>query len=296
MAHCWRSFAKINLYLDVLRKRRDGYHHIETLFQSVSLYDELKVSEVEEGIHLSCSLPELECGPSNLVWKAARLLQEKTGCSRGVRIHLQKNIPLAAGLAGGSGNGAATLTALNKLWQLNLSTPQLLACARELGADMSFCLTGGSQAATLKGEALYPLPAPPPLYLVLIHPPITLSAAFIYTHPSLKRSGARVIAGRSSSFRKALRAFKKGDWASLIYNAMEGPAFEEHPQLAAYKTNLLKAGCVAAAMSGSGPTLFGICKSKEEAEHVVATMKEQFAHLQFSIVRPVNRGIEEVPL
>ncbi|NLN91874.1 MAG: 4-(cytidine 5'-diphospho)-2-C-methyl-D-erythritol kinase [Candidatus Hydrogenedens sp.] len=294
MAQQWRSYAKINLYLDVLRKRHDGYHAIETLFQSVSLYDELTISAEKTDLVLTATQPGLDCGPSNLVWKAARRLQEMSGCRLGARIHLEKNIPLAAGLAGGSGNAAATLAALNELWDLKLSQAQLLACARPLGADVSFCLVGGSRAATQKGDVLYPLPPLPPVCFVLVHPAISLSAGFIYTHPALKLSAARPVAGRSSPFRKALRALKSEDWSSLVYNAMEVPAFEEHPRLALLKNELLTGGCIAAAMSGSGPTLFGICLSLEEAERVRDSLKSLEPGESVSIVRPCLRGVEKM--
>lgn len=292
MAQQWRSFAKINLYLDVLRKRSDGFHDIETLFQSVDLYDTLTVAPEKEGILLTTSLPELEGGPSNLVWKAAKLLQKTTGCTSGARIHLEKNIPLAAGLAGGSGNAAATLLALNELWELNLSQEQLLACARQLGADVSFCLVGGTQAATEKGEVLHPLPPLPPLYFVLLHPAISLSAGFIYTHPALQLSNATAVDGKSAPFRKALDALKAEDWAALVYNSMEIPAFMEHPRLAQLKEELLAGGCVAAAMSGSGPTLFGICSSLEAAEKARDTVTSLETGEKTSIVRPTAQGVE----
>ena len=128
----WRSFAKINLYLDVLRKRRDGYHNIETIFQTVNLYDELTFVN-DNHLSMTCSGAGLDTGRSNLVYRAAALLQEETGCMRGARIHLEKRIPIAAGLAGGSGNAAATLSALNKLWDLRLPLGRLTRLARVLG-------------------------------------------------------------------------------------------------------------------------------------------------------------------
>lgn len=291
MSHHWRSYAKINLYLDVLRRRRDGYHNIETVFQSVSLYDELAFSEHPEDIVLTCSLPGLDTGASNLICRAAALLKKSTGCTKGARIHLQKNIPLAAGLAGGSGNAAAALAALNRLWQLELPPARLLACARKLGADVSFCLSGGTQAATLKGEVLYPLPPLPPVFFVLIHPDIQVSTPFIYTHPLLRRSNARPVAGLSSSFRRALRALKKNNWQHLVFNGMEAPAFSEYPQLAELKEQLMERGCDAAAMSGSGPTLFGLFELREKAEQAIAFFQQQYPSLRLTLVQPSSKGV-----
>ena len=283
----YQSFAKINLYLGVLNRRRDGYHNIETVFQSVSLADRLEFVERPEGVTLECSTPGLDCGDANLVLKAAHLLQDVSGCAKGAHVCLHKRIPIAAGLAGGSGNAAATLVALNELWRLRLSTPRLNALASSLGADVPYCLAGGALAGALRGEALSPLPEIPPAWFVLLHPPLAVSTPAVYGSPRLRRSDERPFAGRTASFRKAIRALAAGDFARGVYNAMEGAVFPDHPELAEAKARLMEAGCVAAAMSGSGPTLFGVCRSRRHAGQVARTCREY----PTSIVEPTRKAV-----
>lgn len=285
----YRSYAKINLYLDVLDRRRDGFHNIETIFQTVSLADELTFTGTASGIALGCSRPDLSTGPENLVCKAAALLQSKTGCTRGTTIHLEKNIPIAAGLAGGSGNAAAALEGLNTLWDLGLSHKELSALALQLGSDVPYCLVGGTQGATGRGEELFPLPSLPETWCVIVHPPVQVSTAAVYNSPKLVRNEEQPSEGRTARFRSALDALRKGDWEHAIFNRMEGPVFAQHPSLETIKYRLLDAGCIAAAMSGSGPTLFGICASRDAADHTA----EFLAPHATSVVSTVDAGLSK---
>lgn len=286
----YRSYAKINLYLDVLNKRRDGYNNIETVFQSVSLADQLVFEERHDRIDLTCSHPELDTGEGNLVYRAARMLREHTGCRAGVRIHLEKHIPLAAGLAGGSGNAAAALVALNLLWDLRLAPGSLLRLALELGSDVPFCLRGGAVAATRRGEEMTFLPALSETWFVLVHPPIAVSASHTYNHPALERSSERPFAGRTRAFRNALHRFQEGQVPGMIFNRMERPVFLDHPHLEAMKERLIELGCTAAAMSGSGPTLFGVCENKRAATRIAGAIKDYPA----SVVSSVPEGLERI--
>ena len=286
----FHSYAKINLYLDVLNKRRDGYNNIETIFQSVSLCDRLRFEERGSQVSMSCSSPELDTGQDNLVYRAAMLLRARTGCRLGAHIHLDKHIPIAAGLAGGSGNAAATLTALNLLWNLRLSKGALHRLALELGSDVPFCLEGGGAAATRRGEDLTSLPPIEKTWFVLVHPPLAVSASHTYNHPALGRSSERPFAGKTRAFRGALRGSRSGRLASIIFNRMERPVFLDHPHLAEMKETLLHLGCTAAAMSGSGPTLFGLCASKRAAEKIA----EKAPGYATSVVHSLNQGLERV--
>ena len=270
----WRSYAKINLYLEVLKKRRDGYHNIETIFQTVSLADELTFLD-DTLISMTCKGENLETGTSNLVYRAATLLKSFSDYPRGARIQLTKNIPVSAGLAGGSGNAAATLIALNKLWDLKLTVPQLLPLAHKLGADVTYCLYGGPVAASLRGDCLAPLPAVSGLWFVLVHPPIAVSAAQVYGHPKLGHSEEVSFAGRTPGFRKAIKAFSARDMKNVVYNRMEAPVFSASKHLEPIKEQLLEVGCEAAGMSGSGPTLFGVCDSQQQALRVAEKLKQQ---------------------
>jgi len=286
----YRSYAKINLYLDVIGRRRDGYHNIETIFQSVSLFDELHFEDGEPRVTLSCSMPELDTADSNLVYRAAMLLKQRTGYTGGARIRLEKNIPIAAGLAGGSGNAAATLVALDALWELHLSPRQLHALALELGSDVPFCIVGGTMAALKRGEFLTPLPPLREVWLVLIHPPIAVSASRVYNNPKLEHSSETPFAGRTASFRKAIRALARNDLGRFVFNRMESAVFSEYPDLKETKARLMDAGCLAAAMSGSGPTLFGVCSSRNDARRIAESFKE----FRTSVVTTVPYGVERI--
>ncbi len=286
-----KSYAKINLYLDVLRRRSDGYHDIETIFQTVSLHDRLSFKDDPSGrVALTCSRPDLETGDTNLVCRAAALLCRHTGCVRGAAMHLEKNIPVAAGLAGGSGNAAAALAGLNRLWDLGLTTECLQDLALELGSDVPYCLTGGRMAGTARGECLSPVDASGTGWYVLVHPPLAVSTAQVYNHPLLEKNTEPPIDGKTESFRRAIDALAAGDFAGAVFNRMERPVFTMHPLLAEIKAQLLDAGCLAAAMSGSGPTMFGVCASCEEARRVAESLGEGCAS---TVVETVPKGVSE---
>ncbi|MCX5759186.1 MAG: 4-(cytidine 5'-diphospho)-2-C-methyl-D-erythritol kinase [Candidatus Hydrogenedentes bacterium] len=285
----YRSYAKINLYLDVLDRRRDGYHNIETIFQSVSLADELQFEDGDPRVRLACSAPELDTAESNLVYRTAMLLKERTGYSGGARIRLEKRIPIAAGLAGGSGNAAAALVALNALWELRLPPRQMHALALELGSDVPFCTVGGTIAATRRGEAMTRLPPVADAWFVLLHPPIAVSASRVYNSPRLEHSHERPFAGKTASFRRAIHTLAHGELARVLFNRMESTVFATHPHLDEAKARLLEAGCSAAAMSGSGPTLFGVCANHDAARRIA----ESFSDYPTSVVTTVSTGIEK---
>lgn len=286
----YRSYAKINLYLDILNKRRDGFHNIETIFQTVSLADTLRFEDRRSRISLSCSNPELHTGEGNLVFRAAMLLRRRSGCRLGARITVEKRIPLAAGLAGGSGNAAATLIALNVLWDLRWPIGRLLRLGLELGSDVPFCLLGGTMAATRRGEELARLAPLNDTWFVLAHPPIAISASHIYTHPDLGHNPEKPFAGRTPSLRRAIGKLAQGDLPGLIFNRMEPPVFNDYPQLVDLKQRLLDLGCTAAAMSGSGSTIFGLAPDKRTATRIA----ESISDYRTSVVSTVPLGIERI--
>lgn len=284
----YRSFGKINLYLDVLDRRPDGFTNIETIFQSIELSDELQVETGGSEIEFTCSEADL-CAPrDNLVYRAAALLRDRAGISEGARLHLNKHIPVAAGLAGGSGNAAATLIALNDCWSLGLSGEQLAALALELGSDVPYCLVGGTVAATGRGESMEVLPAMTPHWLVLVHPPLAITAGHAYGHLGLTRNLDTPQEGKTTAFRKALAQLASGDVAGMIFNRMESGVFHDHPELASIKARLRDYGCAASAMSGSGPTVFGLCSDETSAREA----GEQFNDYRVSVIRTAPRGVE----
>ncbi len=287
----YRSYAKINLYLDVLTKRSDGYNNIETLFHTVSLFDQLSFREEPAGrIVLTCSTRDLDTGEGNLVHRAATLLRQRSGCEEGARMHLEKHIPIAAGLAGGSGNAAATLIGLNVMWDLRWSLERLQQLALELGSDVPYCILGGAAAATGRGEELSALPPLEDVWFVLVHPPIAVSASHTYNHPELERNLEQPDAGRTLSFSRAIRRFEAGELGALIFNRMDAPVLHDHTHLVEARDRLLELGCLAAAISGSGPTLFGLCPSKRDAGRIA----EAVTDYETSVVCTVPHGVERI--
>jgi 4-diphosphocytidyl-2-C-methyl-D-erythritol kinase len=287
---CYRSYAKLNLYLDVLERRPDDYHDIETLFQTVSLADTLKVSPASDDLTLICS--DAAAGPSteNLVYRAATLLREQCGTRQGAHMVLDKHIPVAAGLAGGSGNAAAALVALNELWELRLTPPELAALGLTLGSDVPYCLTGGTVAATGRGENLHPLKPLALVWFLLLHPELRVSAGQVYGHPQLIRSPAPSDEAASPRFEAAKAALANRQWETVLNNAMEVPVFSDHPELEQWKNALHREGCRGALMSGSGPTLFGIFDAEADAHRAAS----RIVGIRTSVLRSINEGVEKV--
>lgn len=278
-----RSYAKINLYLDVLGKRPDGYHNLETIFQSVDLFDELRITRAKD-VTLVCADARVPAGEENLIIKSARLLQRETGFGDGARIELRKHVPMGAGLAGGSGNAAMTLIGLNSLWKLGLSDERLLELGLELGSDVPFCLTGGTQAATGRGELLEPLPPVIDPTFVLVHFPIHVSTASVFNDPAITFSREGTIDGKTPSFRRAIENLKRGEWDKVVFNRLEDIVFARHRELARAKDQLLnQLGCLGAVMSGTGSTIVGVFDSFETAESCEGALSGQF---NVSLVEP----------
>ncbi|MDQ0285316.1 4-diphosphocytidyl-2-C-methyl-D-erythritol kinase [Desulfofundulus luciae] len=261
--------AKINLTLDITGLLPDGYHELETVMQSVALCDRLVFSLRPQGIELQTDSPFIPAGPENLVYRAAELLQRVTGCRQGVHIFLSKNIPASAGLGGGSADAAATLAALNQLWSLGLSREELFGLAEKLGADVPFCLAGGTVLARGKGELLTPLKPLPPLGVVLVTPPLAVSTAQIY------REYDRLLPGVHPDTPAMVTAIERRDImavAALLGNILEPVTATLYPQVYVVKKALKAAGAPGVVMSGSGPTVFGLCRDEGEARRVAARL------------------------
>ncbi len=262
-----RAPAKINLYLRVLGKRPDGYHEIETLVERIDLADEL-TCEPAEKLTLSCTDPSLSCGEDNLVLKAARALQQATDTRRGARLHLTKRIPIAAGLGGGSSDAAAALRGLNKLWDLELSDARLAALAAQIGSDVPFFLQPEPFAIGQgRGERCEELPVRTTFWHVLITPEAQLSAKDIYA-----AGGFDLTAPKPSItiVRHALRNGSPSELAQGIWNDLEPEAIRRCPVITHLQSHLRTLGCLNASVSGSGPSIFGLCRDAIHA-HDVAT-------------------------
>ena len=250
-----KAYAKINLALEVLGKRPDGYHEVAMIMQSVSLHDTLILSLQESDITLICDRPELPCDHSNLAYRAAELLRREVGVARGVKIELNKRIPLAAGLAGGSTDAAAVLKGLNRLWGLALSPVELEQLAARLGSDVPFCLWGGTSLATGRGEILTPLPDFAGHGVVLANPSLQVSTAWVYGN---YRDAAGNRRRDISSLRHSIEQPDFSAVADTLFNDLETVTVPAYPQVAEIQEQLLQAGAAGVLMSGSGPTVFAL--------------------------------------
>ena len=257
-----KSLAKINLGLEVLRRRPDGYHDIRTLFQWVSLHDVLDLQEIPgPDVEIQGTDPDVPWGETNLAARAARLLQDRFACSRGVKIRIEKNIPAGRGLAGGSGNAAMALFGLNFLWGLGRDPGELAALGRSLGADVPFFFTGGLALGEDIGDRLTPLPELPPLFCVLALPPFPVPTALIYQNLGPGDLTLTLNPGDS----KINRFFETGEIASLE-NSLERTIFRFYPQLQEIKRFFKDQGAELSLVTGSGSAVFGLFRSREEAE------------------------------
>lgn len=260
--------AKINLFLNVLAKREDNYHELETIFQKIELYDTIILEEKEEGIEVECSyVNEVD----NLSYKAAHLLTQVFEVKKGVKIKIEKHIPIAAGLGGGSSDAAATLMGLNKLWHLSLSQNDLLPLASKLGADVPFFIFNqGLALGTGIGSIITPLPPLPQFWLILICPKIKVSSAKIYQDLKFMLTNENI---RSKMI---INAIKQGDLekiSQLLYNTLEKVVFPQYPEIKRLKDELLKQEVLGALMSGSGSSVFGMVKTELEAINIYNKLK-----------------------
>jgi 4-diphosphocytidyl-2-C-methyl-D-erythritol kinase len=257
--------AKVNLFLEVLAKRPDGYHEIATLMIAVSLYDTLEFKEDSTGqIQLTCDNPELSTGPDNLVVRAAQLLRQRTGCDRGAQVDLQKVIPLAAGLAGGSTDAAAALTGLNELWELGLSNGELAELGAELGSDVAFFFATPAAWCTGRGEKVRKVEPGGPLWFVLLCPSLPMSTARVYGTLSVPQ---RPIDGGAM-----LRAMESGNVEAIgaqLHNRLQPVAESLCPALAEFKTRLTALAPAGVLMSGSGSSYFALCRDRQEALRIM---------------------------
>lgn len=265
--------AKINLGLAVRGRRPDGYHEIETILQLVDLTDRLILEREETGqISLETDHPSLPNDEKNLVYQAARLLQRHTGSSWGVRMQLQKHIPIGAGLGGGSGNAAFALWGLNELWELGLTREELQELGRALGSDVPFFLFAAQAVGTGKGDALSPLPPLPPLPVLLINPGFSLSTALIYRRVRL------VLTKRENRITMLRRFFLMGDVEAIgrhLFNDLETVVLEDHPVIGEMKEALLARGAEGAIMSGSGPTVLGLFAERQTAQDALLHLQQE---------------------
>lgn len=272
-----KSPCKVNLLLNILGRRADGFHELETLLQPVNLCDELTFARAARGITLSCSDKSLPTDSGNLIYRAAEKFLAAAGISEGVQIHLEKRIPGAAGLGGGSGNAATTLRALNELFGEPLE--YLLAIAASLGSDVPFFLQDKPALATGRGEKIEPLGQFPALAgkaFLLIHPGFGISTPWAYQNLARFPEALNGQRGRAHKLISLMQTSDLKTASKEFYNSLEAPAFEKFPILQLYKEFLLANGADAALMSGSGSTTFAICENMAAGEAIAEKFKSKF--------------------
>ncbi len=282
-----RAYAKINIGLDVLRRRADGYHEVKMIMQTVDIYDELVLERRKQpGIELRMDNSELPSGGDNLICRAADLLFREKEITGGVNISLTKRIPIAAGMAGGSADAAAALRGVNELFDLGYSLKELQALGVGLGADIPYCLAGGTMLSEGIGEILTPLPAPPAAHLVIAKPDINVSTAFVYGNLHADRLAWH------PDIDGMIVALQKGDLDGItdrLGNVLETVTVKAHPVIEQIRELLRKQGAENALMSGSGPTVFGIFKEKETAARAAEAVERGRLAKQIFVTTFYNR-------
>lgn len=284
-----KSRAKINLSIDVLGKRQDGYHLVEMIMQTIDLYDLIEINEKDnDQITIKSTSDEIPLDCNNLVYKAANLIKKTFNINKGVEIHIKKNIPVAAGMAGGSSNAAAVLIGLNKLWNLNLSNQQLEKIGLKLGADVPFCINGGAVLASGIGEELTPIKGLTKDVCILVCKP----DLFVSTKEVYECIDSKDIDKRPNN-KFLIECLKNEDTRQLaenMFNVLEGVTMDKHPVIQQIKDIMTNNRALGAMMSGSGPTVFGLYENREDAVKCKAILEKQFK--QTFVVACEEKGVE----
>ena len=280
-----KAYAKINLGLDVLRKRPDGYHDVCMIMQSINLYDTITITKsAAPDILIRTNLPYLPVDKGNLVYKAAALFFETTRVKNGLTIKLDKKIPVAAGLAGGSSDAAAALKGLNELYDTGLSESELMQLGVKLGADVPYCIKLGTALSEGIGEVLTPLPPIPECSILLVKPDISVSTKYVYEN--LRLTGAVV----HPDTEKMIAALRHQDLTALaghMDNILQTVTVSNYPVISGIKNKMNELGALVSLMSGSGPTVFGIYESHEAAKKALGFFRKNPSYgKQIFLTRP----------
>ncbi len=258
--------AKINLLLDVIRKREDGFHEVEMIMTMVDLADRLEMEELpRDTIIISSQAGYIPLDEKNLAFQAARLIKDRYDVRKGVYIHLDKKIPVAAGLAGGSSDAAAALRGLNRLWGLHIPEDELCTLGAELGSDVPFCVTGGTAIARGRGEKLEHISNPPQCWVVLAKPPINVSTADVYG----KLRAAELKSHPSTA--AMVSAISRGSFSGIcdhLGNVLESVTLSLYPEVLQLKESMQRLGADGVLMSGSGPTVFGLVNKEAKVSRI----------------------------
>ena len=279
--------AKINLTLDILGVRSDSYHEVEMVMQSVRLFDTIRLERAYDGIDLKMDAPGIPLDETNLAWKAAQLFLDICKIQAGVAIEIEKRIPIAAGLAGGSADAAGTIIGMNRLFGTGLSEQELCSLGAKIGSDVPFCIEGGTMLATGRGEILHRLPDLPPLFVVLAKPPVSVSTAWAY------RTYDETGSSRHPDTSAMLEALSNGrveDIANNLVNVLEESTIKAHPIVGDYKRVLAENGTMASLMSGSGPTVFAFAWTEKDANCAAAALSRNYPEASVFVVQTAGRN------
>lgn len=281
-----QAFAKINLGLDVLGKREDGYHEVRMIMQTIRMYDQLDMRKsVEPGIHLTTNKKYIPVDENNLVWRAAKLMMDTCGIMEGVSIHLHKVIPVAAGMAGGSSDAAATLAGMNRLFHCGLSKEKLMELGVQIGADVPYCVLRGTALAEGIGEKLTVLPPMPDCWILIGKPGISVSTKYVYTTLDLNTD---TVHPDIDGMKKALEDGNLYGITERMGNVLQDVTIPAYPEVERIKEQMKTLGAVNAMMSGSGPTVFGIFDNEEKAQEACQKLRESGSCQQVFLTVPFN--------
>lgn len=267
-----KAYAKINLGLDVLEKLPSGYHEVKMIMQTVDICDVLAFERTKSGIVISTDSGELPTNEDNLIYKAVKLLLDKFGITEGVRIHLQKNIPIAAGMAGGSSDAAAALKGINEMFELGCSRKELQEIGVKIGADVPYCIIGGTALAEGIGEKLTALRPMPDCMLLVAKPDVNVSTKYVYEHLDAAEHY------KHPDIDGMMQAIENGSLEGIIErlgNVLESVTVPAHPIIGTIKERMRALGAAGSMMSGSGPTVFGIFTDEEKAREAFERIKEE---------------------
>ena len=283
-----KALAKINLGLDVLRRREDGYHEVKMIMQTIGLHDDLEIRKTKTpGIQVKTNLYYLPTNENNLVYKAAKLLMDEFQIQDGVSIQLKKRIPVAAGMAGGSSDGAAVLWGINQMYGLGLSMEALMERGVRLGADVPYCIQRGTALAEGIGEKLSVLPPMPKCTILIAKPGISVSTKFVYENlhaNDLKPEQHPDV----DSMIEAMRQKDLGLLCSRMGNVLETVTIPAYPMINEIKRTMMDNGAIGSMMSGSGPTVFGIFDSPAAAKQAVKAVRATKLAKQICLTTPYN--------
>lgn len=281
-----KAYAKINLGLDVLRRRPDGYHEVKMIMQTVGIYDVLTFGKkAEAGILLTVNNEELPCDKNNLIYKAAEIVMQAYDIKEGVKIELEKNIPIAAGMAGGSTDAAAVFHGLKELFTLPMDVEEMKKLGVKIGADVPYCIVGGTALSEGIGEILTELPAPPKAYLVIAKPDINVSTKFVYEN---LHADTLIYHPDIDGMVEALQQEDLKGITDRLGNVLETVTIKEYPIITQIKELLKEKGAENALMSGSGPTVFGIFTDENMAQSALEEIKKKELAKQVFVTEFIN--------